>query len=167
MTDKTNKYMILCVFCLLSVFMLSLPSLIGTYRGSLLDYAIICLVIVYIVYTTILIVIGLHWYRTSPRIVARKTRKAEILKQKRDERIAETIAVQKAKEEQERKEYEYRERIEREKRETKERIEREKQAAEEAKMREMFKKFMAEEQGKTVTDVDKMFDEWRTKKEKI
>jgi hypothetical protein len=37
----------------------------------------------------------------------------------------------------------------------------------ESKMREMFKKFMAEEQGKNVGDIDKMFDEWKKGKEKI
>lgn len=37
----------------------------------------------------------------------------------------------------------------------------------EAKMREAFKRFMAEEQGKTVADVDKMFGEWKNKKGKI
>lgn len=40
-------------------------------------------------------------------------------------------------------------------------------AAEEAKMREMFKKFMAEESNKYAGDVDKMFDEWKKGKEKI
>lgn len=59
---------------------------------------------------------------------------------------------------------EERERLERERIE---RVEREKKEAEEAKMREMFKKFMAEEQGKSVGEIDKMFDEWKSKKEKI
>lgn len=54
-----------------------------------------------------------------------------------------------------------------EQRERAEREEREKQAAEEAKLRDAFKRFMAEEQGKTLADVDRMFDEWRNKKDKI
>lgn len=52
-------------------------------------------------------------------------------------------------------------------RERLEQEEREKKEKEEEKLREMFKKFMAEEQGKTVADVDKMFDDWKNKKEKI
>ena len=120
-----------------------------------------------IVLVALLVALGSRRYQKSPVAIARKARKAEALKREEE-------AARKAKE-AERKAYEERAALERKskealaqfERERAERIEREKQAAEEAKMREMFKKFMAEEQGKNAADVDKMFDIWKKGKEKI
>jgi len=54
-------------------------------------------------------------------------------------------------------------------RERVDREEREKREAEEAKMRAMFKKFMAEEMGKNIDDVESMFATWKERdvKDKI
>ena len=112
----------------------------------------------------VLFVFGLYRYQKSPVAVQRKARRVEMERIEREKYEAElrkaAEEIRKAKE----KVREERARIERERAEKEER---EKKEKEESKMREAFKKFMAEEQGNTVADVDKMFDEWKNKKEKI
>lgn len=122
-----------------------------------LDYMITALILIAVGF---FMVVGSIRYHKSPASVQRRERRAE-MKMIEQERLdaelkAEREAAEKVREERERLEREHVEREEREKRE-----------AEEAKMREMFKKFMAEEQGKTTDEIDKMFDEWKNKKEKI